>query len=97
MQFLGVWPKACKLAGMVKQTVGYNFSIKGKKKKKFHLVKPGAQLSIIYGIQLFHSVSQRQNLLLLLNVKVTKIRKIKSQRVQKIGLQCTRMNLNFGG
>ena len=30
-----------------RQTGGYNFSIKGKKKKKFQLVKPGAQLSII--------------------------------------------------
>ena len=32
----------------VEQTGGYDFSIKGKKKKrKFQLVKPGAQLSIV--------------------------------------------------
>ena len=34
----------CNMAGMVEQTRGYNFSIKGK--TKFQLVNPGAQLSI---------------------------------------------------
>ena len=29
----GLWPRACKLAGTVEQTGGYNFYIKGKNKK----------------------------------------------------------------
>ena len=33
-QFLGVRPRACKLAGTVEQTGGNNFYIKGKKKKE---------------------------------------------------------------
>ena len=38
---------ACKLAGMVDQTEGHNFSMKGRKKKtKFQLVKQDAQLFI---------------------------------------------------
>ena len=41
-----LWPRACELMGAVKQTGGYNFSIKGKKEKtNVQLVKPGAQLS----------------------------------------------------
>ena len=46
LQSLSVWPRVCKLAGMVEQTGGYNFSIKGKTKKS-RLVQPGALLSII--------------------------------------------------
>ena len=34
-------------AGMVERTGGYNFSMKGKQKALFNLVKPGAQLSIV--------------------------------------------------
>ena len=41
-------PWACKLVGMVEQTEEYNFYIKGQQtNKKFQLVKPGAQLSIM--------------------------------------------------
>ena len=46
MQNFDLRPWAYKLAGTVEQTVGYKFSLKGKKKKKFQLVKPNAQLSI---------------------------------------------------
>ena len=35
---------------MVEHTEGYNFSLKGKRKTKFQLVKPGAQLSINEGL-----------------------------------------------
>ena len=49
LQPKGLWPQACKLVGRVEQTGGYYFSLKGKRKKtKFQLVKPGAQLSILY-------------------------------------------------
>ena len=34
LQSLGLWPRACKLAGMVEKRGGYDFSIKGKKQKK---------------------------------------------------------------
>ena len=34
LQFLGLWPWACKLADTVEQTGGCNFSIKGKTKKQ---------------------------------------------------------------
>ena len=49
-QSLGLPHWACKLAGTVEQLGVYNFYIKRKNKKqktKFHLVKPGAQLSIL--------------------------------------------------
>ena len=35
------------MAGKVEQTGGYNFPVKGKRKHKFHLVKPGPELYIL--------------------------------------------------
>ena len=46
LQSLSLRPLAYKMAETVEQTGGYNFYIKGKRKKYFQLVKPDAQLSI---------------------------------------------------